>query len=133
MVLVVKCSESVQTTVVTESGALQHLRTQIFLKSIIIIKDNAAAEVDQEQPRDQDQPGDPDQPGDQDQPGDPEAQPGEGMGGALLPPVITTVFGLVFASKYSTALHLPVVHFNWLHVFFIFFKNHLTNNWILIG
>ena len=120
MVLVVACRENVQTTAVTESETLQHLRTQIFRKSIIIIKDNAAAEVDQEPPRDQDQPGDPDQPGDQDQPGDPEQQPGEGMGGALLPPVITTVFGLVFASKYSTASHLPVVHFLWLHIFCIF-------------
>ena len=65
-------------------------------------------------------------PGDQEQPpGDqeeqpPEEQPGEEMGGALLPPVITTVFGLVFASKYSTVSHLPVVHFHWLHIFYIF-------------
>ena len=109
MVLVVACRENVQTIAVTESETLQHLRTQIFRKSIIIIKDNAAAEVDQEQPRDQDQPGDPEQ------------QPGEGMGGALLPPVITTVFGLVFASKYSTASLLPVAHFHWVHIFLYIF------------
>ena len=115
-----ECGVNMQPTAVTESEMLQHLLTQIFRKSIIIIKDNAAAEVDQEQPRDQDQPGDPDQPGDQDQPGDPEQQLGEGMGGALLPPVITTVFGLVFASKYSTASHLPVAHFNGLYIFYIF-------------
>ena len=104
-----ECEGNVQSTAVTESEMLQHLLTQIFRKSIIIIKDNAEAEVDQEE-----QP-----PGDQEeQP--PEEQPGEGMGGALLPPVITTVFGLVFASKYSTASHLPVVHFHWLHIFYIF-------------
>ena len=125
MVLVVACRENVQTTAVTESEMLQHLLTQIFRKSIIIIKDNAEAEVDQEEqpPGDQQEqpPGDPEEqpPGDQEeQP--PEEQPGEGMGGALLPPVITTVFGLVFASIYSTASHQPVVHFHWLHIFYIF-------------
>ena len=84
--------------------------------------------MDQEQPRDQDQPGDPDQPGDQDQPGDPEQQPGEGMGGALLPPVITTVFGLVFASIASACGTFPLASY-----FLYFFLNHVTNNWILIG
>ena len=118
MVLIGKCRESMQTTAVTESEELQHLLTQIFRKSIIIIKDNAAAKVDQ------DQPGGKDQPGGQDQPGDPEERhQGEGVGGALLPRVIMTVFGLVLASKYSTALYLPpVAHFHWLHIFYIFFK-----------
>ena len=117
-----ECEVNVQSTAVTESEMLQHLLTQIFWKSIIGIKNNAEAEVDQEEqpPGDQQEqpPGDPEEqpPGDQEeQP--PEEQPGEGVG---LPPVITTVFGLVFASKYSTASHLPVVHFHWLHIFYIF-------------
>ena len=53
-----------------------------------------------QQPEDQEDQGEQQQ---GDQPRDPyEPQRRDGVGGALLPRVITTVFGLVFARKYST-------------------------------
>ena len=76
-----ECEVNVQSTAVTESEMLQHLLIQIFWKSIIIIKNNAAVKVDpkEQQPRDQEE-----QPPEEQEEQPPEQQPGEGLGPILI-------------------------------------------------